>query len=64
MRHYNNMGDGVDYLFVMCNIYRTDLADALSAYKESPMLMKLKHDTGQVLFMRYLPVDSFFNVMQ
>jgi hypothetical protein len=48
MRHYLMSADGdtTDYLFVACNAIRFDLADANTMYKEAPMLMKLKHDTG------------------
>ena len=63
MRHYLVSGDTNDYLFVMCNVIRFDLSDSLTNYKEAPMLMKLYHNTGKVIFMRYLPVDSFSNVM-
>ncbi len=55
--------DSVDYVFAMCNVLRFDLADASTNYKESPMILKMKHDTGQVIFMRHLPVDSANNVM-
>lgn len=63
MRHYTVGADTNDYLFVTCNVMRVDLSDSLTMYKEAPMLMKLYHDTGRVIFMRYLPVDAYSNVM-
>ena len=63
-----------DFVFAGCNVWRTDLNSVATSppvyftttgntYKWSPVLMKLKYQTGETVFARYLPVDSFGNTM-
>ena len=43
----------------MCNVLRFDRP----TYTEAPMLIKLKYDTGETIFMKYLPIDPNSNTM-
>lgn len=53
-----------------CNIWRNDLSitaqvtmPAGVSYNSAPALIKLKYATGETVFVRYLPIDSFGNAM-
>lgn len=57
----------VDYVFALCNVPRFDLVDSTANspnnYKESPSVLKMRHDTGELIFFKHLPIDSYSNVM-
>ena len=49
----------IDYVFAICNVVRLDQV----GYLEAPVLIKMRHDNGDPVFIRYLPLDSNKNVM-
>lgn len=65
-----------DYVFAGCNVWRTDLISGAAgtvgtttlgsgnqAYWQAPVLLKIRYETGELVWSRYLPVDSFGNSM-
>lgn len=56
----------VDYVFALCNVPRFELVDtgtAANNYKESPSILKLRHDSGELIFFKHLPIDATGNNM-
>lgn len=52
-----------DYTFALCNIPRFDLTTPAAQYSQSPVILKLYHNSGQLIYMRHLPIDPYGNVM-
>ena len=59
LRHQKATIDSIDYVFAMCNVQRWENTD----YKDAPILIKMRHDSGRVIFMKHLPNDPFNNNM-